>query len=192
MVTGRNGGVWCVQKNVIQQQDIIDELRTLLSNGALVPAGYKIEEYLAAQQQKQECLRAVLHSHNQVKEIHYHLARIPFRGYITTSYDTCIETAYTEIQHNQLRKFYKTSLSKTIEACRNKRCHTEFCVVCPLTDERVARKGPLGEQCEGEVACVKERHSLGCEAHRQCTEVFEPKRRPGLPLRPMPTRETYV
>ncbi len=111
---------WCVQKDVIQQQDIIDELRTLLSNGALVPAGYKIEEYLAAQQQKQECLRAVLHSHNQVKEIHYHLARIPFRGFITTSYDTCIETAYTEIQHNQLHKFCKTSLSKTVEACRNK------------------------------------------------------------------------
>src|SRR5690242_4765951 len=37
---------WCVQNNVIQQQDIIDELRTLLSSGALVPAGYKIEEYL--------------------------------------------------------------------------------------------------------------------------------------------------
>ena len=41
----------------------------------------------------------------------------------------------------------------------------DCCVVRPLTGERVAWKGPLGERCEGRVACVKEWHSLGCEAH---------------------------
>ena len=111
---------WCVQENVIQQQDTINDLRTLLYNGALVQVGYKIEEYLATPQQKQQCLSAVLHPYNQVKEIHYHLAHIPFRGYITTGYDTCIETAYAEIHHNQLRKFYKPFLSRAVKACRNK------------------------------------------------------------------------
>jgi len=30
-----------------------------------------------------------------------------------------------------------------------------------------------------------------CEAHWQCSDISEPKRRQGLPLRPMPTRETW-
>ncbi len=111
---------WCIQEKVIQGQDIVHDLHTLLHNDALVPLGYRIEEYLAIQQQKEQCLRAVLYRHNQVRKIHYDLTHIPFRGYITTNYDTCIETAYAETQHRHLCKFYKPSLSQAVDACRKK------------------------------------------------------------------------
>jgi SIR2-like domain len=111
---------WCIQEHVVQQQDTINDLRALLENEALIPAAYRIEEYLATKQEKQQCLRAILHPHNQVRAIHYFLTRISFRGFITTSYDTGIETAYEEIQHSQLRKFYKPSLSEAIHASRKK------------------------------------------------------------------------
>ena len=52
--------------------------------------------------------------------------------------------------------------------------HTEFCVVRPLTNKRVAEIGPSGERCEGEVACVEEWHSSRCEAHWQRTDRPEP------------------
>ncbi len=111
---------WCIQEHVIQQQDTINDLHALLENEALIPAAYQIEEYLASEQEKQQCLRAVLHSHNQVRAIHYFLARISFRGFITTSYDTCIETAFAEIQQRQLRRFYKPSISEAIHASQKK------------------------------------------------------------------------
>lgn len=112
--------VWCTQNKVIQDQDIIHDLHILLHNGALVPLAYRIEEYLAAAQLKEQCLRAVLNPYSQVEEIHHRLTRFPFRGYITTSYDTCIETAYAETQQGQLGKFYQPSLAHAVDASRKK------------------------------------------------------------------------
>jgi hypothetical protein len=112
--------VWCTQNKVIQDQDIIHDLHVLLHNGALVPLAYSIEEYLAAAQLKEQCLKAVLNPYSQAEAIHYWLTRFPFRGYITTSYDTCIETAYEETQQGQLGKFYQTSLAHAVDASRKK------------------------------------------------------------------------
>jgi hypothetical protein len=112
--------VWCTQNKVIQDQDIIHDLHILLHNGALIPLAYRIEEYLAVAQLKEQCLRAVLNPYVQVEAIHYQLTRFPFRGYITTSYDTCIETAYRETLQGQLGKFYQSSLARAVDACRKK------------------------------------------------------------------------
>jgi hypothetical protein len=112
--------VWCTQNKIIQDQDIIHDLHILLHNGALVPLAYRIEEYLAAAQLKEQCLRAVLNPYSQAEAIHYQLTRFPFRGYITTSYDTCIETAYEETKQGQLSKFYQSSLAHAVDASRKK------------------------------------------------------------------------
>jgi len=112
--------VWCTQNKVIQDQDIIHDLHVLLHNGALVPLAYTIEEYLAAPQLKEQCLRAVLNPYSQAETIHYRLTRLPFRGYIITSYDTCIETAYEETQQAQLGKFYQSSLAQAVDTSRKK------------------------------------------------------------------------
>jgi len=109
---------WCTEKKVIQEQDVVHDLRTLLHNGALVPLAYRIEEYLAAKKLKKQCLRAVLNPHSQVEPIHYWLACIPFRGYITTSYDSCIETACVQTQRRQIHKFYRSSLAHLVDSSR--------------------------------------------------------------------------
>src|SRR5205814_2019175 len=64
---------WCIQKKVIQELDVIHDLRTLLHDGALVPLAYRIEEYLATRKLKGQCLRAVLNPCSQVEAIHYWL-----------------------------------------------------------------------------------------------------------------------
>ncbi len=111
---------WCTQNNVIREQDIIYDLHALLHNGALVPLAYRIEEYLAARQVKEQCLRDVLAPYSQVEAIHGWLTRTSFRGYITTSYNTCIETAYAQSQHRRLRKFYQPLLALAVDASRKK------------------------------------------------------------------------
>ena len=73
---------WCIQEKIIQDQDIIQDLQTSLQNGALVPLAFRIEEYLATKQLKEQCLHAVLSSDNQVRKIHRDLVRVPHRGYM--------------------------------------------------------------------------------------------------------------
>lgn len=111
---------WCTQKKVIQEQNIVHDLHTLLHNGAFVPLGYRIEEYLATTQLKEQCLRTALYSHNQVRKIHCDLVRIPHRTYITTTYDTCIESAYAQVWHSKLSKFYLSSLAQVVESSQKK------------------------------------------------------------------------
>jgi len=111
---------WCIQEKIIQDQDIIQDLHTLLQNGALVPLAFRIEEYLATKQLKEQCLRAVLSSDNQVRKIHYDLVRIPHRGYIATTYDTCIETAYIQNWHSKFRTFYPSSINQAVQASQKK------------------------------------------------------------------------
>ena len=111
---------WCIQEKIIQDQDIIQDLHTLLQNGALVPLAFRIEEYLATKQLKEQCLHAVLSSDNQVRKIHRDLVRVPHRGYVTTSYDTCIETAYAQHQRSTLPTFYPSSIAQAIKASQKK------------------------------------------------------------------------
>jgi SIR2-like domain len=107
---------WCKQKRIIQEQVAIHELHSLLDNDALVPLAYRIEEYLVTKRRKEQCLRDVLAPYSQVEAIHNWLTRIPFLGYITTGYDTCIETAYAQSQHRPLSKFYPSSFAQAIDA----------------------------------------------------------------------------
>ena len=111
---------WCIQEKIIQDQDIIQDLQILLQNGALVPLALRIEEYLATKHLKEQCLRAVLSFDSQVRKIHRDLVRVPYRGYVTTSYDTCIETAYAQHRRSTLPTFYPSSIAQAIKASQKK------------------------------------------------------------------------
>jgi SIR2-like domain len=110
---------WCVQENIIDQSDTIEDFHRLLQGKSLVHVGYKIEEYLVDRPQLRQCLQEVLHHQTRLWEMHRCLARLPFRGYITTTYDTFIETAYSQIKQSRLSKFYTSSIHDAIEAYRN-------------------------------------------------------------------------
>jgi hypothetical protein len=113
---------WCIFKGIINQPDIIEDFRRLVHRNLLIQLGYKIEEYLSDQSQKQQCLKDVLlQCAVQTKEIHQLLIKIPFCGFITTTYDTLIEDTYSATWHQQLAKFYKATMHGAIEAHRNKK-----------------------------------------------------------------------
>ena len=112
---------WCIDKGIINQPNIIEDFRRLVHRKSLIQLGYKIEEYLSDQSLKQQCLKDVL-LRNQIQtgRIHQCLTQIPFCGYITTTYDTCIEDAYSAIWQERLAKFYKATIQGAIETHQNK------------------------------------------------------------------------
>jgi hypothetical protein len=114
---------WCIQKKNIDLRDAKNEFDELfqedhkrLREGFLTHTGYKIEEYLADKEQLRQCLAEVIHRQDQLEEFQLSLARLPFLGYITTTYDTFIETAYAQVKRKKLPKFYASSIPGAIKA----------------------------------------------------------------------------
>ncbi len=112
---------WCVKERIIDRSDTIEDFHRLLHQESWVQVGYKLEEYLAEKSQQQRCLKEVLQDQVQISEAHKLLVQIPFRGYITTTYDTFIEAAYSEVKQSDLTKFYRSSIQNAVEACQNNR-----------------------------------------------------------------------
>lgn len=110
---------WCVSEGIIDQDAAIEDFHRLVCRESWAQVGYKIEEYLTEKWQQQQCLRKILNDQARIRETHRLLARLPFRGYITTTYDTSIETAYSDIKQSKLTKFYRFSLRDTVEACQD-------------------------------------------------------------------------
>ncbi len=110
---------WCVLEGIIDQTAAIEDFHRLVLGESWIRVGYKIEEYLTEKWQQQQCLRKILHDQAYNRETPGLLAQLPFRGYITTTYDTSIETAYSEIKQSKLAKFYGFSLRDIVEACQN-------------------------------------------------------------------------
>ncbi len=112
---------WCISQGIITQPDIIEDFRRSVLSKSLIQTAYKIEEYLSDQSLKQQCLKDVLpRNHVQAGRIHQLLTQIPFHGYITTTYDTCIEDIYSAIWQERLAKFYKATIQGAVEAHQNK------------------------------------------------------------------------
>src|SRR6266516_58524 len=107
---------WCIQQSIIDQPDTIETFRQLLYRESLAHAGYMLEEYLIEKQQLQLCLTEVLQSFSQVSQVHQKLAYLPFRGYISTTYDIFIETTYEQIHQCKLPKFYASSVRAAVNA----------------------------------------------------------------------------
>src|SRR5581483_10392068 len=114
---------WCIQKKFISQyhttKDFCEQYDKRPLKDTLIQFGYTIEENLSEKHQQQECLKASLEQRTPSVDKYRLLVRKPFRGYVTTAYDTFIETAYAEERQEPLLKFYISSIRDAIEACRN-------------------------------------------------------------------------
>jgi hypothetical protein len=112
---------WCLDKKLIPQHEGDHEFRELLKQKSLDMATRKIEEYLAEPEDKQACLKeAFLQNREQLKYIHSLAAQLPFRAYISTSYDTFIEDEYERIKKTKLAEYDYTSIDKAIESHQRK------------------------------------------------------------------------
>lgn len=70
----------------------------------------------------QQCLRSVLlYDQAKVSQIYRHIVTIPFRAYLTTSYDTFIEDAYLLVHGHRLNTFTGTSIHIALEEYREGR-----------------------------------------------------------------------
>ncbi len=95
---------WCLQNYGIEQRNIKEEFLPLF-----------IEEYLVEKSEQQRCLRDVLPHVTQSTDFHLLLASMPCRGYISTTYDTLLETAYERVNYRPLPKFYASSIQDAVE-----------------------------------------------------------------------------
>jgi hypothetical protein len=113
---------WCNAKQLIAPQGSSYKLKDLFNQSSLYKAALQVEEQLVEQSDKQTCLKEAL-SQDRVplKQIYDLLVQIPFRAYISTSYDTFIEDEYQRIKDpSKLTKFYRPSINKAIEAYQKK------------------------------------------------------------------------
>lgn len=96
---------------------LLNELRQLLSKrDALFSLGYVLEEYLSDKAEIQRCLKDILQHIAHSSNLQQQLIHLPFRGFISTTYDITIETEYEQIYHKELPKFYGSSLQNTLDA----------------------------------------------------------------------------
>src|SRR5712691_2754200 len=112
---------WCFEKGLVEQE-ITEDIYALIREGFLHEAGQEIEEHLSKTRQQHQCLReALLFDQVQVSEIHRLIVEIPFRAYLTTNYDTAIETAYSMFKSKSLERCYETSTQDALAAYREDR-----------------------------------------------------------------------
>lgn len=107
---------WCVESGIIETPQRENELRQLLKRDALFSLGYILEEYLSDKAEIQRCLKDVLQNIAHSSNLQQQLMHLPFRGFISTTYDITIETEYEQIYHKDLAKFYGSSLQNTLDA----------------------------------------------------------------------------
>lgn len=107
---------WCVEKKVITQDEVIDDFQTMLQNGEVEKAERKLQEYFTETSQKNQCLNETLgQNKQQVQYIYQLFSQMPFRAYVTTSYDDFLEAAYKEIhEFPVLLKYYKNSIANAV------------------------------------------------------------------------------
>jgi hypothetical protein len=112
---------WCIDKNIINNPEVIEDFRTLVRRKSLLPLTYKIEEYLSNKREQHVCIKEVVLQHQTLTQDFYQfLIRHSFRGYITTTYDTFIEEAYQAKEQHELPRFYIHSVQDAMVACHTK------------------------------------------------------------------------
>jgi hypothetical protein len=112
---------WCLGRSIVDP-DTATEFHKAVEMGFLIEAGQEIEEILAEPSLRQECLREVLLINDaQIGEAHELIASIPFRGYLTTNYDTYIETAYSIAYRRPINTFFENTIDSVLEEYRRER-----------------------------------------------------------------------
>jgi hypothetical protein len=106
----------------VEDREKLKSIRNLVANKNVEEAEKAIEKHLSDEVRLQQCLRNVLlYDQAKVSKIYNLIVTIPFRAYLTTSYDTFIEDAYLLVHGHRINTFTETSIQVAIEEYRDKR-----------------------------------------------------------------------
>lgn len=109
---------WCYKQDKINEEDV-PELYELVSEGFLIEAGQEIEGILSEKSLLQQCLRETLFCNDAcISNAHNYIAKIPFRAYFTTNYDTLIESAISSNKGHSYQKYYEKTIDGVLESYR--------------------------------------------------------------------------
>jgi len=109
---------WCYKKQLIDLRSALD-IDELINGDYLSEAGLEIEENLKDKSRLQRCLKDVLLCDDaRISNVHRLVARIPFKAYFSTYYDTFIENAYYEVKKINLPRFDEKITDDTFEELR--------------------------------------------------------------------------
>jgi hypothetical protein len=110
---------WC-RDNALIDRAYEEEIRDLITRNYLLEAGEEFTDILTPPV-LQRCLGEVL-LYNLVKprEAHSLIAKLPFRGFITTNYDDLIEAAYYKEHGVALSKYYEHTSDGVLDLYRAK------------------------------------------------------------------------
>jgi hypothetical protein len=112
---------WCFERGDL---DISEEdkrnILALVDGGFLLEAGQEIEDIFTRNKSKlQQGLKELLYcTEAYTGDAHRYVARIRFSAYLTTNYDTFIETAYSNEWRKPLMPFYESSIDSVLEEFR--------------------------------------------------------------------------
>jgi hypothetical protein len=110
---------WYIHHHTLQVSSIKEEFYQLSQKDIWFSLSCQIEEYFAEKRELQRCLKTLFSYEEQHIQFYSQLARIPFRGYISTTYDTLLEVAYQREHGKPLAKFYASSLQDALETSNN-------------------------------------------------------------------------
>jgi SIR2-like domain/TIR domain len=107
---------WCIDKKKFENELIINDFRQLLQDDKLEKVERKLQEYFISPEERHQCINDVMRQgQQQVRSIYQLLCQMPFRAYITTSYDDFLETTYQEVKEVlDLAKVYKASIEEAV------------------------------------------------------------------------------
>ncbi len=106
----------------VEDREKLKNIRHLVATQCFVEAELAIDRYLADKIRLQQCLRSVLlHDKAKISQLHRLIVTLPFRAYLTTSYDTFIEDAYLSVHGHRLNTFTEASIHIALEEYREKR-----------------------------------------------------------------------
>lgn len=109
---------WCHKENKVDVGYVAD-FRKLVSEGFLIEAGQEIEGILNEKSLLQQCLRETLFCNDAcISNAHNYIAKIPFRAYFTTNYDTLIESAISSNTGHSYQKYYEKTIDGVLESYR--------------------------------------------------------------------------
>lgn len=108
---------WCFGKQLFEVE-VLNDFYDLLKNRQLDKVEIKLQEYFKDDETRKNCFNDIfMQNMQQVQSMYQVLAQIPFKAYVTTSYDIFLEKSYNEIYNDpksDLLKFYRSSVDDAL------------------------------------------------------------------------------
>lgn len=109
---------WCMRERLLDGS-LASEIQELIDNGFLIDAGQEVQDILEPSQLQRCLAEVILCNKAHSGKAHRLIAKLPFRGYLTTNYDEFIEGEFRSRNGFSLRKYYHNTLEGVLDAYRN-------------------------------------------------------------------------